>query len=96
MSALIAVYAKDDEHSFNEIPDLIDRAFEEIADPEGIVVVIVGNKSDLEEGVDESKARKLIEEEVADEFFAVSAKNGTKVNDVFEFIARKIKAQSDD
>ena len=93
---MIAVYAKDDEHSFNEIPDLIDRAFEEIADPEGIVVVIVGNKSDLEEGVDESKARKLIEEEVADEFFAVSAKNGTNVNEVFEFIARKIKAQSDD
>ena len=90
MSVLIAVYAKDDEHSFNEIPDLIDRAFTEVHDPKSVIVILVGNKSDLEGDVEDSKAEELVKKDIANEFYAVSAKNGTNVKEMFASVARKL------
>ena len=95
MSALIAVYAKDDEHSFKEVADLIDRAFEEVSNPDGIIVALVGNKSDLKEGVDEKKAMALLENEdpkenCADKFFAVSALDNTGIDELFTFIGEGV------
>ena len=63
MSALIAVYSKDDEYSFKDIPGLLERAFEEVAKPDEICCVIVGNKADLAEGVTKEEGEALAEEE---------------------------------
>ena len=95
MAALIAVYAKDDENSFKEIGDLVDRAFEEVSSSDGIVVVLVGNKSDLKDGVTAEQGKSLVETEdpddsVADKFFEVSAKSNTNIKEMFTFIAEKI------
>ena len=73
--------------------------------PEGIILVIAANKSDLfeHESIDESIARELAKE-IGAFYITISAKNSEGINSLFEEIAKKytgstnikIKEEGDD
>jgi small GTP-binding protein len=99
--AAVLVYDITRKESFEELKSYWAQQIKETS-PEGIILVVVGNKSDLEnEAVDEEDARKFADE-LGALYLRASAKNSCGINNIFEEIAKKhtgsedVKIKADD
>ena len=88
-NAAVMVYDITRKDSFEELKTYWSEQIKECS-PEGIILVIAANKSDLfeHEAVDEGEARKFAEE-LGALYMATSAKNADGINNLFEEIAKK-------
>ena len=88
--AAVMVYDISRAESFEELKNYWATQIKE-SSPQGIILVIVGNKSDLfeQEKVDEGEARKLAEE-LGAIYLRVSAKNDAGISNIFEEIVSDI------
>ena len=93
--AAVMVYDISRAESFEELKNYWATQIKE-SSPQGIILVIVGNKSDLfeQEKVDEGEARKLAEE-LGAIYLRVSAKNDAGISNIFEEIAKKYTNSTD-
>lgn len=95
--ACILVYDITDRNSFEALTSWVDQFLQGVgqnsssAKDSGYIFVVLGNKCDL--SADQRQVQKEEAQEFCDEhgfkFFETSAKTGEKVQDAFEFIARK-------
>ena len=88
LSAIVFVYAVDDEESFHGLT----MWFEEVPAMRGVIKVLVGNKTDLTATVDSSTAMQWARNNDVDDsmVFRVSAKTDDQVTEMFQQIADKI------
>ncbi|XP_021958232.1 ras-related protein Rap-2a [Folsomia candida] len=90
-NAFIIVYAVDDDTSFDEMLTLRNQVVQSKGD--GIPLVVVGNKTDLdseEHRVDENQAQKVVNR-WNHGFVLCSAKTGDRVTDVFKELLTQAK-----
>ena len=93
-NAAIMVYDITRKDSFEELKNYWSEQIKE-SSPEGIILVIAANKSDLfeHEAIDESIAREFAEQ-IGAFYIATSAKNSDGINNLFEEIAKKYTGSS--
>ena len=93
-NAAIMVYDITCKDSFEELKNYWSEQIKE-SSPEGIILVIAANKSDLfeHEAIDESIAREFAEQ-IGAFYIATSAKNSDGINNLFEEIAKKYTGSS--
>ena len=91
--AVILVYSVDDEGSFDEVKRLRQQVIDEKGD-ELTPIVIVGNKSDLEERqVHREMAETTVNIDWGNGYIEASAKNNTNVTGIFRELLRQAKVQ---
>ena len=84
--AIILVYDITDESSFLAINDLI----KEIKNNENnSILVLVGQKCDSEERIINEERGRELANELGIEFFEISAKNGYKVEELFNYLIQQ-------
>ena len=86
---IILTYAIDERESFEELGGWMDQVRQYA--PENVVRVLVGCKSDMSGRVIAYKEGKKMADSLEVEFFEVSAKTGDHVEEVFRYVAEKIK-----
>ena len=93
-NAAIMVYDITRKDSFEELKNYWSEQIKE-SSPEGIILVIAANKSDLfeHEAIDESIAREFAQQ-IGAFYIATSAKNSDGINNLFEEIAKKYTGSS--
>ena len=93
-NAAIMFYDITRKDSFEELKNYWSEQIKE-SSPEGIILVIAANKSDLfeHEAIDESIAREFAQQ-IGAFYIATSAKNSDGINNLFEEIAKKYTGSS--
>jgi Ras-related protein Rab-22 len=93
-NAAIMVYDITRKDSFEELKNYWSEQIKE-SSPEGIILVIAANKSDLfeHEAIDEPIAREFAQQ-IGAFYIATSAKNSDGINNLFEEIAKKYTGSS--
>jgi Ras-related protein Rab-22 len=93
-NAAIMVYDITRKDSFEELKNYWSEQIKE-SSPEGIILVIAANKSDLfeHEAIDESIAREFAQQ-IGAFYIATSDKNSDGINNLFEEIAKKYTGSS--
>ena len=93
-NAAIMVYDITRKDSFEELKNYWSEQIKE-SSPEGIILVVAANKSDLfeHEAIDESIAREFAQQ-IGAFYIATSAKNSDGINNLFEEIAKKYTGSS--
>ena len=86
---IILTYAINDRKSFQNVESWMKQISTNAA--QGIIVLLVGNKSDLSERVVEKAEGKRVAESYNISFFETSAKDGENVQEIFHELARQIK-----
>ena len=88
----IFVYAIDDRTSFEDVEHWYNEAKESVV--KECVLILVGTKKDCERKVSYEEGLALMKKLKLDMFFETSAKNGEKVYETFEAIARELIAKA--
>ena len=83
ISAIVCVFAKDDEESFKDVNSLLEKAFDEADDCENIISIVVGNKSDVKDGIADDVLEQTLDKTLHDKYLSVSARDGQGVQELF-------------
>lgn len=86
MNGAIVVFDLSELNSFNHVKHYFSEIYENSKNK--VATILLGNKCDLDHSVAD-KDIKLLEEELNTKYFEVSAKNGTNVDDAFQYICEE-------
>jgi small GTP-binding protein len=90
----IIVYSITDKKSFHEVREFRDRTMR-VKDTERVPMILVGNKSDLEnQRVVSREDGEELAKELGVPFFETSAQSGNNCDEIFNQIAREVKGGS--
>ena len=88
---LLIVYAVNDRTSFEKIEEWLKEVEEKKNTNNKVPLVLIGNKIDLEnERVVSKEEGEKLAEKYNIEFFECSAKNGTNVNEAFQYLVKMV------
>ena len=86
---IMLVYDITDEYSFSKITDWMEQINNNLSKND-IGIVLIGNKSDIEDRMIDTKKGEEKAEEYGIEFYETSALNGNGINEAFEGLAKQI------